>query len=143
MRMRISRGGYFSGSLAALFVIIAIFMFLASCGTMTGTQGTPASSQEVVVATYEDVALGLNAVKGFIKGREVSKQLEGADLDEAIAQWEQARKLHFEAGEALKASIAARDMPTQQQKMEAYNALLQKASFELGKLNYLKTGGGK
>ena len=57
-----------------------------------------------------------------------------------ILQWEQARQLFLQAGEALKASIAAQDPTTQQQKMEAYNALLQKSAFELGKLNYLKGG---
>ena len=140
MRVRISRGGYFSGSLAALFVIIAISLVLFSCGTMTGTRGTSTSSLEVTVATYEDVALGLNAVKGYIKGQEITGQLQGADLDKAVAQWEMARQLFIQSGESLKASVAARDLLTQQQRLEAYNALLQKAALELGKLNYLKGG---
>jgi hypothetical protein len=124
----------FSKGLVALYLGLALLIFLSACAT------TPMTGQETVVVSYEGVALGLNATKAFIKGREVSGQLKGAELDKVILQWEQARQLFLQAGDALKASIAAQDPATQQQKMEAYNALLQKAAFELGKLNYLKGG---
>jgi hypothetical protein len=125
---------HFSRGLVTIYLILTLLIFLSACAT------TPMTAQETVVVSYEGVALGLNATKAFIKGREVSGQLKGAELDKVILQWEQARQLFLQAGDALKASIAAQDPATQQQKMEAYNALLQKAAFELGKLNYLKGG---
>ena len=125
---------YFSGGIAVLIAVLALFILVSSCAT------TPMTTREQVVVSYEAVALGLNATKAFIKGREVSGQLKGAELDKAILQWEQARQLFLQGGEALKASIAAQDPTSQQQKMEAYNALLQKAALELGKLDYLKGG---
>jgi hypothetical protein len=127
---------HISRSMAGLAVILLMIIFVSSCAT----GGKPVLSGETAVVTYEGVALGLNTVKAYIKGKEVSGQLKGEELDGVIAQWEEARKLFIEAGEALKMSIAAKDLLTQQRKLEAYNTLLQKAAFELGKLDYLKGG---
>jgi hypothetical protein len=124
----------FSKELVAIYLVLTMLIFLSACAT------APMTAPETGVVSYEGVALGLNATKAFIKGREVSGQLKGAELDKVILQWEQARQLFLQAGDALKASIAAQDPTTQHQKMEAYNALLQKSAFELGKLNYLKGG---
>jgi len=136
---------FFSGGLVALFIVTALFVFVSSCGWVgvkqgsTGTELTPV--QEGIAVTYEGVALGLNMVKGYIKGQEVSGKLQGQALDDVIAKWENARQLFLKAGDEIKESIAAKDPPTQEQKMALYNSLLQKAAFELGKLDYLKTGG--
>ena len=127
---------YFSSGLVALYLVLTFLIFLSSCA---GT-GKPMSSSETAVLTYEGVALGLNTAKAFIKGREISGKLKGEELDKVIAQWEAARKLFLDAGEALKLSIGVADPVTQAQKMTAYNSLLQKAAFELGKLDYLKGG---
>ena len=127
---------HFLRSLAYLAVILLIIIFVSACAT----GGKTFSSSEMAVVTYEGVALSLNTVKAYIKGREVSGQLKGEELDGVIAQWETARKLFIEAGEALKMFIAAKDVFAQQEKLEVYNALLQKAAFELGKLDYLKGG---
>ena len=43
------------------------------------------------------------------------------------------------ASGALKDAVAAKDPPTQEQKMALYNQLLQQAAFELGKLDCLKS----
>jgi hypothetical protein len=125
---------FFSQGRLAFIGVLALFVFISSCAT------APMNAREQTVVSYEGVALGLNAAKAFIKGREVSGQLKGEELDRTILQWEQARQLFLQAGEALKASIAAQDSTTQSRKMEAYNSLLQKAAFELGKLDYLKGG---
>jgi hypothetical protein len=135
-RKQMKKWNYFSSGLVALYVVLTFLIFLSSCAGI----GKPMAASETAVVTYEGVALGLNAMKAFIKGREISGQLKGEDLDKVIGQWEQARQLFLQAGETLKASIAAQEPATQQQKIEAYNALLQKAAFELGKLDYLKGG---
>ena len=127
---------YFSSGLVAVYLILTFLIFFSSCA---GT-GKPMSASETAVLTYEGVALGLNTAKAFIKGREVSGQLKGEELDKAVAQWETARVFFIQAGDALKLSLAAKDPITERQKMDAYNVLLQKAAFELGKLDYLKGG---
>lgn len=127
---------YFSSGLVALYIVLTFLFFLSSCAGM----GKPMSASETAVVTYEGVALGLNTAKAFIKGREVSSQLKGEELDKVIAQWEAARVLFVQAGDALKLSLAAKDPVTERQKMDTYNILLQKAAFELGKLDYLKGG---
>ena len=134
---------YFSGGLVALFVVAAVFIFISSCApVVTSTRtSTPAltPTQEGIAVTYEGVALSLNMVKGYIKGQEVSGKLTGQALDDVIAKYENARQGFLKAGEAIKDAVAAKDPPTQEQKMALYNQLLQQAAFELGKLDYLKS----
>ena len=127
---------YFSCGMVALYVVLIFLIFLSSCAGMRN----PRSASETAVVTYESVALGLNTAKAFIKGKEVSGQLKGEELDKVVAQWETARVLFIQAGDALKLSLAAKDPVAERQKMDAYNVLLQKAAFELGKLDYLKGG---
>jgi len=137
-----SKWNFFSGGLVILFIASAFLIFLSSCGWVgirqadSGAELT--STQEGMAATYEGVALSLNMAKGYLKGQEVSGRLQGRALDDVIAKWENARQLFLEAGDAIKESIAAKDPPTQEQKMALYNKLLQQAAFEIGKLNYLK-----
>jgi len=117
--------------LLALFLMVSV----AGCaGGLFGTSGTSTTAPEVIVTTYESVALSLNTVKMFMKGQEVAGKLTGVALDAKIAQWEAARQLFLQAGDALKASISATTPTSQAERMQAYNALLQKAAFEIGKM---------
>ena len=121
--------------LATIGVYVLALLLLSGCaGGLLGTSGDSTTAPEVIVTTYESVALSLNTVKMFIKGQEVSGKLTGVALDSQIAQWEQARQLFLQAGDALKASISATTPAAQNERMAAYNALLQKAAYEIGKM---------
>jgi hypothetical protein len=134
---------YFSGGLVALFIVVAVFIFISSCAPPVTNPGstTPAltPTQEGIAVTYEGVAFSLNMVKGYIKGQEISGKLQGQALDDVIAKWEKARQMFLSAGDTIKEAVAAKDPPTQEQKMALYNQMLQQAAFELGKLDYLKS----
>jgi hypothetical protein len=121
--------------LAVLFMALFLAVAPMGCaGGLFGSSGTSTTAPEVIVTTYESVALSLNTVKMYIKGQEVAGKLKGAELDAKVAQWEQARQLFLQAGDALKASIAATTPASQNERMQAYNSLLQKAAFEIGKM---------
>jgi hypothetical protein len=133
---------FLSGGLVALFIVTAIFIFISSCTPVVTNPGSATAEltpvQEGMAVTYEGVALTLNMIKGYIKGQEVSGQLQGQALDDVIDKWEKARQVFLKAGDAIKEAIAAKDPPTQELKMALYNKLLEQAAFELGKLEYLK-----
>ena len=123
----------------SIVFILSLFI-LSGCAGIFGQSGTSTTGPEIVATTYEGIALGLNGMKAYIKGQEISKQLTGLALDEKIAQWETARKLFIAAGDALKESLTAPTPEMQNQKIKTYNDLIQKAALELGKLEKWKGG---
>jgi hypothetical protein len=133
--MRISKAQMSWMGWAGFFACL-LALSLSGCATT----GSTLPAAQTATVTYEMVGLGLNTVKAFIKGQEVSGQLTGAALDERVNQFNTAQKFYVGAGDAIIASITAKDPATQAQKMQAYNDLLQKAALELGKLQAWKGG---
>jgi hypothetical protein len=115
------------------WLVIAFFaLCLTGCPGISGVNQTQV--QEASVASYEGVALSLNLAKGFIKGKELSGQLKGAELDAVILKWEQARTLFLQAGDALAASIVAPTPTDRAAQVQKYNVLLMKAGQMAGEI---------